>query len=117
MEKDGDAITAVLSRNTLTGKRMRFKAKIFIDCTGDGWVGYFADAEYMFGREAQSEFNEAQAPETRDNLTMSGCLMGGCVVFCRKDLRGESSPFRPRGGWSMAAVSTTRLIPNGPVTN
>ena len=93
VEKDGDAITAVLARNTLTGKRMRFKAKIFIDCTGDGWVGYFADAEYMFGREAQSEYNEAQAPETRDNLTMSGCLMGGCVGY------------------------TTRLIPNGPVTN
>ena len=81
VEKNGDAIASVISRNTLSGKKMRFKAKIFIDCTGDGWVGYFADAEYMFGREAQSDYNEAQAPEERDNLTMSGCLMGGCVGY------------------------------------
>ena len=92
VEKDGGAITAVLSRNTLTGKRMHFKAKIFIDCTGDGWVGYFADAEYMFGREAQSEYNEAQAPETRDNLTMSGCLMGGCVGY-RYEMRKQPVPY------------------------
>ena len=80
-EKDGDRIAAVVARNTLTGRRTRYRAKIFIDCTGDGWVGIFAGADHMFGREAQSEYNEWPAPETRDNLTMSGCLMDGCVAY------------------------------------
>ena len=80
-EKDGDRIAAVVARNTLTGRRTRYRAKIFIDCTGDGWVGIFAGADHMFGREAQSEYNEWPAPETRDNLTMSGCLMDNCVAY------------------------------------
>ena len=75
VEKDGDAIASVIGRDTLTGRRTRYRAKLFVDCTGDGWVGYFADAAYMYGREAQSEYNEWPAPEKRDDLTMSGCLM------------------------------------------
>ena len=82
VEKDGDAISAVLARDTLTGARVRYRAKTFIDCTGDGWVGYFAGAAYMYGREAQSEYNEEPAPSTRDDLTMSGCLMDRCVAYC-----------------------------------
>lgn len=81
VEKDGDSIRSVIGRDTLTGRRTRFRAKLFIDCTGDGWIGYFAGAEYMYGREAQSEYNEWPAPEKRDELTMSGCLMDRCVAY------------------------------------
>ncbi|MGN0847748.1 MAG: FAD-dependent oxidoreductase [Kiritimatiellia bacterium] len=81
VEKAGDAITAVLARSTLTGARTRYQAKIFIDCTGDGWVGVFADAARMYGREAQHEFNEWPAPEVRDDLTMSGCLMDRSLCY------------------------------------
>ena len=74
-EKKGDAIAAVVSRNTLTGAQTRFKGRYFADGTGDGWLGLFAGAEYMHGREARDEFNEAPAPEKRDEITMSGCVM------------------------------------------
>ncbi len=80
-KEDASTITAVLARNTLTGARTRYRAKIFIDCTGDGWVGVFADAARMYGREAQHEFNEWPAPETRDDLTMSGCLMDRSLCY------------------------------------
>ena len=81
VEKGGDSISSVVARDTLTGRRTRYRATIFIDCTGDGWVGIFAGADRMFGREAQSEYNEWPAPEKRDNLTMSGCLMDNCVAY------------------------------------
>ena len=81
VEKSGERIAAVIARDTLTGRRMRYRAKIFVDATGDGWVGVFAGAERMFGREAQAEFGEAPAPEKRDNLTMSGCLLGGALAY------------------------------------
>ena len=86
-------IAAVLARNTLTGKKTRFKAKIFIDCTGDGWIGVFAGAKRMFGREASSEYNEWPAPEKRDALTMSGCLMDGYLCY-RHAMRGKPVDYK-----------------------
>jgi hypothetical protein len=38
---------------------MRFEAPLFADCTGDGWIGYWAGANYMYGREDSSEFSES----------------------------------------------------------
>ena len=42
--KDGK-ISALLARNTETGRLMRFAAPLFSDCTGDAAVGYLAGAE------------------------------------------------------------------------
>ena len=82
-EKKGDAIAAVVSRNTLTGAQTRFRGRYFADGTGDGWLGLFAGAEYMHGREARDEYNEAPAPEKRDEITMSGCVMKDGLVGYR----------------------------------
>ncbi len=76
MESDKQ-IKGVRAVSTLTGKITEYKGKKFIDCTGDGWLGYFAGAEYRYGRESKDEFNESLAPDTADSITMSGCLMGG----------------------------------------
>ena len=82
-EKKGDAIAAVVSRNTLTGAQTRFRGRYFADGTGDGWLGLFAGAEYMHGREARTEYDEAPAPEERDEITMSGCVMKDGLVGYR----------------------------------
>ena len=82
-DKKGDAIASVVSRNTLTGACTRFRGRYFADGTGDGWLGLFAGAEYMHGREARSEYNEAPAPEERDEITMSGCVMKDGLVGYR----------------------------------
>lgn len=77
VEREGHRIKAVKAFNMVDGKRTRYTAKQFIDCTGDGWLGFYAGAQYRIGREARSEFNEDHAPEVADNITMSGCLMTG----------------------------------------
>ena len=38
-------IASVLALDVHTGQRLAFPAPRFIDCTGHGWIGYFAGAE------------------------------------------------------------------------
>jgi len=78
MESDKQ-IKGVKAVSTLTGRITEYHGEKFIDCTGDGWLGYFAGAEYRYGRESKYEFNESLAPDTADSITMSGCLMGGVL--------------------------------------
>lgn len=73
-EVEDGRIRAVICRNTLTGRRSRFTAKLFVDATGDGWLGYFAGAQYRQGREGRGEFGEPNAPDNPDTFTMSGLL-------------------------------------------
>ena len=80
---DGARIASVEARCTLDGTRRRWGGHIFVDCTGDGWVGVFAGAKRMYGREAAAEYDEKQAPEVRDDLTMSGCLASATSEFYR----------------------------------
>jgi len=51
------------------------KAKIFIDCSGDSILAELADAEYMVGREAKSQFGEAFGLPEADRKTMGMSLM------------------------------------------
>ncbi|UDQ98101.1 FAD-dependent oxidoreductase [Lentisphaerota bacterium WC36G] len=52
-------IKSVDAMHISSNKKLRFNGDIFIDTTGDGWVGYWAGAEYRYGRESNKEFNEA----------------------------------------------------------
>lgn len=90
---DAKTIASVRSVNTLTGRISVYRGRIFIDCTGDGWVGYYAGAQYRLGREAKSEFNESLAPEQADNITMSGCIMGGYAISYRAEDTGKPAPY------------------------
>jgi hypothetical protein len=103
-------IAAVHTVDTLSGRLHTYRGKLFIDCTGDGWVGYYARAEFRLGREARSEFNESLAPETADRLTMSGCLMGNALGFRASDTGAPVTFTRP--AW---AREITRL--EGPGRN
>ena len=85
--KDAQKIEAVLALDVHTGERMIFPGKIFIDCTGDAWIGFWAGAIFRKGREARSEFNESLAPEKSDPNTMGNTLM---VAGFRE---GDGTPF------------------------
>jgi hypothetical protein len=76
VQKDGARIVAVVASHVVTGKRMRFAAPLFVDCTGDGWIGFWAGADYRQGRESYREFNESLAPNEADKRTH-----GNSVVF------------------------------------
>jgi hypothetical protein len=53
---------------------IRFESPLFMDCTGDGLVGFLAGAQYRNGREARSEFNEPWAPEQADQITLGSTI-------------------------------------------
>jgi len=67
-------IKGVYAINILTLEKTHFTAKMFIDCTGDAWLGYYAGAKMRFGREATWQHGESIAAEVADTLTMSGCI-------------------------------------------
>ena len=94
MNRDG-AIDAVEALDTLTGRIHVYHAKQFIDCTGDGWVGYYAGAKYRMGRESSEEFGEDLAPAEADKLTMSGCLMGNLAISYRAEDTGKPVDYTP----------------------
>ncbi|MGO4544064.1 FAD-dependent oxidoreductase [Paenibacillus sp. 2TAB23] len=56
-------------------RKIRFDSKMFIDCTGDGLVGFLAGAKYSIGREAKDEYNEDWAPEVADDITLGSTLL------------------------------------------
>jgi len=75
----GGRITSVDGKHIVTGRELRFEAPVFIDCTGDGSIGYWAGAEYRMGREGSRTHNESIAPETPDKMTLGTSLMWGSV--------------------------------------
>ncbi len=102
---DADArhgkINSVDARHTSNGELLRFEAPLFVDCTGDGWIGYWAGAEYSYGREASSKYGEAWdahgllwSPETPDNMVM------GSSVLWRSENAGKKVDF-PEVPWAM----------------
>jgi len=77
-----NSIEFVDARHTGTSERIRFKAPLFVDCTGDGWIGYWAGAEYMYGRESADTYGETWekhgelwSPEIADNFVMGSSVL------------------------------------------
>ncbi|MBE6596854.1 MAG: FAD-dependent oxidoreductase [Ruminococcaceae bacterium] len=67
-------IKGVIALDILELTKKSYTGRIFIDCTGDAWVGYYAGAKYRFGREAKHEYGEYLASDIADTQTMSGCI-------------------------------------------
>jgi len=93
--KDGQTIGDVQAVDTLTLEKSRYRAKLFIDCTGDGWLGYYAGATYRLGRESRDEFQEDLAPAQSDTITMSGCIMGNLALSYRAEDTGKPVAYTP----------------------
>lgn len=84
VEAEGDESNRHIK--TVTGwmmgseREICFESPIFLDCTGDGLIGFLAGAKYRIGREAKSEYNERWAPDVADNITL-----GSTILFYTKD--------------------------------
>ena len=92
---DPKTIAGVQAVDTLTGRITAYRAKMFIDCTGDGWLGFYAGAKYRHGRESREEFDESLAPERADRINMSGCLMGELALSYRAENMGKPVAYVP----------------------
>ena len=89
VERDKDdprKIAAYLARNVLTGEETRFRARLFVDATGDAVIARMMDAEVMYGRESRNRFNESLAPVEGDRQ-----VMGMSVVWASKSTDGPTS--------------------------
>lgn len=82
----GNRIAAVDAIQVRSGRRMRFPAKVFLDCTGDSVVGVAAGAEYRHGKEPKSMYNEPWAPDEPTRNTM-----GNGLKYYARDM-GEPRP-------------------------
>ncbi len=74
MAPDSSTIISVTGIYIPDGRRIRFTAPLFYDCTGDGTIGALAGADYLIGRESREEFGEASAPEKADAMTMGASV-------------------------------------------
>jgi len=96
-----DIIQNVDARHTSTGERIRFMAPYFADCTGDGWIGYWAGAEYSYGRESVNKYDESWeqhgelwSPEKPDQFVMGSSILWRSYV-------GISPSMFPEVPWAM----------------
>lgn len=94
-------IQYVDARHTSTGERIRFKAPLFLDSTGDGWIGYWSGAEYSYGRESVYKYGEQWekwgelwSPEAEDNFVM------GSSILWQTEMTEEASTF-PAVPWAL----------------
>lgn len=72
---DGDKIHSIKAWQSNAETFHIVKAKYFADCSGDSILAPLTNAEFMYGREAKSDFNETIPPDVRDNKTMGmSCL-------------------------------------------
>ena len=90
-EMDGNTIKSISAYQHTTETRWTFEGNIFIDCTGNGTLGYLAGAEYRIGSEGKDEFDEPHAPQQPNNNRMGNTLLfkavdrGHSVRFKRPD--------------------------------
>tara|TARA_R110002096_G_scaffold42144_13_gene113770 strand:- start:4556 stop:6487 length:1932 start_codon:yes stop_codon:yes gene_type:complete len=100
VEMGGDQITAVMGRNTRTGEKIRVRGKIFADCTGDGNIGFLANADFRIGRESKDQTGEDLAPSVEDELVM------GTSVQWNTQEAAEESGF-PATPWAIGFTNET----------
>lgn len=77
---DDRVIRTVTGWMTGSERKIRFQSELYLDCTGDGLVGFLAGAKYRIGREARQEYGEDHAPEQADSVTL-----GSTMFFYTKD--------------------------------
>ncbi len=82
-------IGGVYAVNVLTGQRLLFSGKLFVDATGDANIAAAAKAEFRQGREPREMYGESMAPEQADSL-----LMCSSLGYEARDT-GKSVAFKP----------------------
>lgn len=85
---DDNVITSIMCYQCTTEINWTFNASIFIDCTGNGTLGFLAGAEFRIGSEGKEEFNEIHAPDEPNQYRM-----GNTILFKAID-RGHPVKFK-----------------------
>lgn len=82
-------ITAIKAHQNGSHNNIIFLATHFVDCTGDGEVGYLAKAEYRYGREGRNEYGENLTPQKADEV-----ILGSTISMMARNM-GYPVPYTP----------------------
>lgn len=82
-------IRSIHATRSSTEDEFEITADIFIDCTGDGRLGFEAGADFFEGREVINEPNELRGQCPKDKTRLCSTLL-----FTARDM-GKSIPFTP----------------------
>ena len=74
-ETHGSRLKAAVAARQSTQDHFRILADVFVDCTGDGRLGFEAGASFMAGRENQAQFGEPSAPQQRDAHRLGSSIL------------------------------------------
>lgn len=86
---DGRKVQSVTAFCSPTEEIYEISAKHFADCTGDGTLAALVGAEYMRGREAESQWDESLGQPVADKVGM-----GNSLLFMADDFK-KPMPFVP----------------------
>jgi hypothetical protein len=63
-------IRSATALSTVTGQKKKYRAHLYVDCTGDAVLSRMAGAATMYGREAKETFGESLGAPTHEKLVM-----------------------------------------------
>jgi hypothetical protein len=74
-DKNEIRIESIEALGLTNEKRYHFIAPYFIDASGDGFLAAQAGAQYIIGRESRDMYNEPDAQDVPDSITLGSTLM------------------------------------------
>lgn len=109
-KSENNVITHIDARHTATGERIRFTAPYYVDSTGDGWIGFWAGADFSYGRESAATYGEGWdkwgelwSPEEADDFVM------GSSVLWQNEKTNEIHTF-PQLAWAANIAKDHKAI-------
>lgn len=75
VQTSGSSIEEVEAQRVSTNDIFNIRAKVFVDCTGDGGLGAAAGANAMQGREDRAAYGETLALERADHKVLGSTLL------------------------------------------
>jgi hypothetical protein len=75
VKKIGARISHAIADRQSTEDRFIIQGDVFVDCTGDGRLGFEAGAAFMEGRESKEQFNESLARDEHDNQRLGSTIL------------------------------------------
>jgi hypothetical protein len=97
---DEGVIVGILAEDLAAFQSVEIAVRhVVIEASGDGEIGFLAGADFDMGSEAQNEFGERSAPETRTN-TVQGTSLVAIARRLDREVRfvppAATPPFTPR---------------------
>ncbi len=94
-QMDGNRIVSIKAWQSNAESYHIVKAAYFADCSGDSILADLTGAEYMYGREAKSEYNETIPPDVADKKTM-----GMSCLFQIRETTGKTEFIPPKWAYT-----------------